>query len=374
MNILIFSGNYPSQRASQKGVFLYNLVQEFVRQGHDVMVIAPEKYSFNRGIKEDYGTELAKVIRPVGFSFSNKKIGFIDTGKLTRYFTTRTARKAIKDLDFKPDVVYCHFLISALTYLRAVPNTKIPVYLASGESGGWIKNILSGWEDEFKETYLEKIKGIIAVSPHLKQEWMELGYPESNIILEPNGADLDRFKPQNKKELRRKHNLPLNKKILIFVGQFIKRKGVKLIEKALDAVDDEVRAVFLGKGPLQLSHPKIIYSGPVPNKEVAEYMAASDIFVMPTLSEGSSNVIVEAMASGLPIVSSDIPEIKAQCAPEFSILVNPKSVEEISKALNAVLQDDDRREKMGKAARKASRKFDISKRAERILKFIQEHE
>src|SRR5690606_40325536 len=77
-------------------------------------------------------------------------------------------------------------------------------------------------------------------------------------------------------------------------------------------------------------------------------MALADVFVLPTLHEGSSNVIIEAMASGLPIVSSDIPEIRVQCNDNYSILVNPNSVDEIAEALNKVLRNDDLRMRMSK--------------------------
>jgi teichuronic acid biosynthesis glycosyltransferase TuaC len=94
---------------------------------------------------------------------------------------------------------------------------------------------------------------------------------------------------------------------------------------------------------------------------------------LPTQHEGSSNVIVEAMASGLPIVSSDLPEIRVQCKQEYATLVDPMSVDDIANALNTILSNDNLREKMSQSALKASKRFDINQRAQRILQFINQN-
>lgn len=370
MKILVYSSNYPSPETPQIGTFVYRLIQEFVKTGNEVVVISPQKYHFKKPIKKDYGDEFAKIIRPKRLSFSNKKIGFLDTYALTQYFEAISSRKTINQLDFMPDVIYCHFLTSMIGYVNAKPDSKIPIVLASGESGGWIKEIKAHYSDKTFNKYLSKIAGIIAVSPQLKDEWVSFGFPESKIIVEPNGADLNLFKPGNKTELRIKHHIPPDKKILLFVGQFNERKGVKRIEEALDYVNDDCLAIFLGKGSLELNHSKILLAKAVPHETVSEFMALADVFVMPTLSEGSSNVIVEAMASGLPIVSSDIPEIKVQCTNDFSILVNPRSVSEIAGALNKILENDELRKNMSKNALTYSKKFDVKERANRILHFL----
>lgn len=369
MNILVYSNNYPSPQSPQSGTFVYRLVQEFAKQNNEVTVVAVENFKFgssNNG--KSYGAELAKVIRPKTVTFSDKKIGFIDTFRLTSFSIALSSRKAIRRLDQKPDIIYCHFLTSALHFLTAFPKNDIPVFLAVGESYK-LENIKRHYSDKKFSEYINKITGFVAVSSLLKKELLDFGIDENKIIVEPNGTDLSLFKERDRKAMKIKYNVPVAKKVVLFVGFFGERKGVEKVVSALDFLGEDVVGVFLGKGE-QIKHPKVLFSGPVPHQTVAEYMSVADVFVLPTLSEGSSNVIVEAMASGLPIVSSNIPEIKEQCFPEFSILVNPHSVEEIANALNLILTDDTLRAKMSVQARRYAEKSSLTKRAERILSFI----
>lgn len=368
MNILVISSNYPSPTAPQLGTFVYKLIQQFA-ETNNVVVISPQKYKLRNKKETFYGDEKAMVYRPKKLSFSNKRIGKLNTFHWSSYSQSRAIKKAFQKIDFIPDVIYCHFIISAINYLKAFPDSKIPVYVAVGEYHN-IDVVRSNYSETTYQNFLNKIKGFIAVSPMVRDKLLSLGVSSSKIIVAPNGTDLSKFKPRDKKELRDKYGLPLDKKILLFVGRFIENKGPLRVQEALNSLDDDVVAIFIGKGVQQPSHPKIIFSGSVEHHIVADYMALADVFVLPTLHEGSSNVIIEAMASGLPIVSSDIPEIRVQCKPEYSILVNPMEVDEIAGALNKVLRNNDLRMRMSKQAYEASKSFDLKQRAKLILQFI----
>lgn len=371
MNILVIASTYPSPYFPQVGTFVYKLIQKFVEQNNRVTVISPQSYTFKKNNRAFYGNEKATVLRPKKLSFSNKKIGFINTYLWTSYFQARAIKRAMNAVGYSPDVVYCHFISTALHYYRAFPDSSIPVYIAVGEYRN-IDKIRKFYNSQYYIDILNKVSGFIAVSPYVEEKLLDLGIPQSKIIVEPNATDLDKFKPRNKNFLRKKYNLPLNKKILIFVGRFLDQKGPLRVQAALDFLSDDVAAIFIGKGNQNLSHPKILFCGAVKHDIVADYLALSDVFVLPTLHEGSSNVIIEAMASGLPIVSSDIPEIRLQCQQEYSILVDPMEVEKIADALNKVLSNDNFRREMSVMAIEESKKYDIKRRAERILKFIKQ--
>ena len=115
----------------------------------------------------------------------------------------------------------------------------------------------------------------------------------------------------------------------------------------------------------------IFFKNSVTSKEVPELLSAADLFVLPTWHEGSCNAIVEAMACGLPIVSSDIPEIQVQCNSSFSILVNPHNVNDIERAITSIISNKERRVEMSKNALQHSKNFEIGERALSILHFIQ---
>ena len=89
------------------------------------------------------------------------------------------------------------------------------------------------------------------------------------------------------------------------------------------------------------------------------------------LDLSTARAIVEAMACGLPIISSDIPEIHFQCDPSFSILVDPMDEKAIENAIQSILVDKDKRTEMSKNALEYSKNFEIGERAFSILNFIQ---
>lgn len=370
MNIIVVSSNYPSAQAPQKGTFVYKLIQQFVEQDNQVVVVSPQSFTWKKKELSGYGIEKANVLRPTKFSFSNRKIGPWNTFHLTVYFQVRAIKRAIKTIKIKPDVVYCHFITSAITYLKAFPYSDLPVYVAVGEYHNIdvVRNYFSIKEYDF---FLSKIKGFVAVSPQVEKKLCDLGVPQSKIMVAPNATDLDIFKPRKKELIRKNLGLPINKNIVLFVGRFIENKGPLRVQAAISKLPEDVVAVFIGKGPQTPNHKKIIFAGTVQHDQVAHYMAAADLFVLPTLHEGSSNVIVEAMASGLPIISSKIPEIETQCNPDFSILIDPYDINQIYESINSVLSNPLKQRQMSQAALEHSKSFDIQKRCRRILNFIQ---
>lgn len=372
MKVLVISSNYPTPQFPQRGTFVYKLVQEFAKKGHDITVISPQKKEFFKTENyQNYGEEKATVFTPTYWSFSNKKFLKWNTYSLSNYFQSRAIKKAINNNKPSSDIIYCHFIGSALSYLKAFPTSSTPVFVAVGE----YKNIDIVRSYYKKSTYnqlINKISGFIAVSPQVKTKLKAIGVSEHKIIVESNATDLSLFKPLNKKLLRKKYNFPVDKKLILFVGRFLENKGPLRVLKALDLLPHKnVMGVFIGKGPQVIEGEKVLFSGPILHDQIPEMMSMADIFILPSQHEGSSNVIVEAMACGLPIISSDIPEIRVQCDSSFSILVDPNDVNEIKNALQNLIDNDALREGMGLKALENSKKFDLSERASRILKFIQ---
>ena len=121
---------------------------------------------------------------------------------------------------------------------------------------------------------------------------------------------------------------------LIVVGDGKERQDLENLTKALSLGDS------------------VTFVGRVPNEKVPEYMAAADIFVLPSLSEGLPVVILEAMASGLPLISTKItglPEIIHEG--ENGFLVQPKNPVEITQKLILLLSDDEQRKRLSENSR-----------------------
>lgn len=109
---------------------------------------------------------------------------------------------------------------------------------------------------------------------------------------------------------------------MAFVGHFNERKGSLRLSEALKEIKD-IKSIFIGRGPEVPDCPGILYCGSVKHNKVPEYLNASDVFVLPTLTEGCCNAIIEAMARGLPIVSSNLTCNDGILNESNSIRINP---------------------------------------------------
>ena len=105
--------------------------------------------------------------------------------------------------------------------------------------------------------------------------------------------------------------------------------------------------------------------------ELITYLNASDMFVLPTLAEGSCNAIVEAMGCGLPIISSDREFNMNILDDSCAILVDPTDIGQIREAIRTLAVDPVLRKQKATAALEKAQRLDIMKRARRILDFME---
>lgn len=158
-------------------------------------------------------------------------------------------------------------------------------------------------------------KKIVAVSQMVKDDIIKLyDVPADDIIVNHNGVDINKFHPKNKDKfsavIRKKHCLTKDDYVLLFLGTGFKRKGLKYVLSALKSVDN-AKLMIVGKGDIEKFKSKAEelsvldrcrFIGPV--REVEKYYAAADIFVFPSTYDPCANVTLEAMASGLPIITT----------------------------------------------------------------------
>ena len=132
-----------------------------------------------------------------------------------------------------------------------------------------------------------------------------------------------------------------------------------------------VYSVFMGQPMDELPSCKhILYQGPVKHASIADYLNAADIFVLPTLHEGCCNAIIEAMACGLPVVSSNLPFNWDILNEENSILVSPKNVEEVRLAILSLMNDKTKRSRLSNGALNTASSLSINDRVIKIMSFV----
>jgi len=370
MKILVISNNYPSLEYPTRGVFVYNLIQEFCKLGHKVTVISPKSISITKAFqkKKSYGVENCMVHRPISFSASSIQLGSFNTSRVAELGQIAGIRRTIKKYNIEFDFVYSHFMVNGIIAVHALNSYNKPIFVAIGESD--LESTIKRYSEKYFEESIKRLDGFIAVSNKLRKQLVGYGISKSKIFMKPNAVDLTKFYKRDKEEMRKKYGLPKNRKLVAFVGRFMTHKGPL---RVLNAIKDltNVGALFIGSGPQEPHGSSVVFKESVPSYQIPELLSAADIFVLPTQREGSCNAIAEAIACGLPIVSSNIPEVVDQCNPSFSILVDPLDINALKTAIDSILSNERRSTEMSKNALKYSKNFEIGERASSILNFIE---
>ena len=160
----------------------------------------------------------------------------------------------------------------------------------------------------------------------------------------PIGIDLSLYRdlPQ-KAEARRRLGLPDDAGVVLFVGGLWEAKGVLVLCDALRRLGrPDLLGLFVGDGPLRgtiSERPGVRSVGSVRHENVAMFLRAADLLVLPSYSEGMPTVIVEAGAAGLPVVASEVGGVGEILGEERGYLVPAGDVERLAAGIADVLKD-----------------------------------
>ncbi|MDA1335153.1 MAG: glycosyltransferase family 4 protein [bacterium] len=180
----------------------------------------------------------------------------------------------------------------------------------------------------------------------------------ARVRVVPNWINIKRFASWygKKEKARDELGLDQNKKIVLFLHHLSKRKGADKIEPTAKLLEEnkDIEVVVVGTGPMdgRIKGPNITLIGSVAQNEVPRYLAAADIFFMPSEEEGFPNVLLEAMVLGIPIVASDIGGVREIVSPwlrDYVSLQDPaifaKNIKKLIKepALIKTISEEERR-------------------------------
>lgn len=383
-HICIISIGYPTND-NPVFTFVDQLVCALSDLGLKCTVISPQSItkSFIRRIPQNptLWSKMTKnntriqVYQPKFISLSDIKIFGFELGEiLSELLFERAVKKAFKLIKEKPTIMYGHFWSCGLIAAKIARKEMLSTYVACGE--GELK-IRKGFVSNNEET-LSYINGVISVSSENKNDSIKLGLAkEEKIIVIPNGIDQSRFYKINKSVAREALGYSENDFIVAYTGWFSERKGSIRVSNALNRLGD-VKSIFIGSEEdtnTQEYTPNcegILFCGRLPHQDIVKYLNCADVFVLPTLAEGCCNSIIEAMACGLPIISSNLPCNDDILNENNSIRINPQSDEEIAKAIAYLRDNSEERERMSEASLSAAGALSIEKRAISIFNYIME--
>jgi phosphatidylinositol alpha-mannosyltransferase len=324
-----------------------HLTAQFSGMGHEVRVLAPATKTTNTLLEEHVFYGMGKTA-PVPINGSIARLAIDPT-------LSWKVRNILKQENF--DILHIHEPLVpglSLTALRFSNTITVGTFHAfSHPKVASTQYLAYASASPFLRPYFRRLAGRIAVSTAASQ-FASHYFPADYRII-PNGVDLNRFNSQV---------LPLpqfmdGKQNILFVGRFERRKGAKFLLRAIPQIRAQhpnTRFIFVGEGKLrpglqrvvrQHAWEDVIFTGYIADSELPRYFASAHVFCAPaTGGESLGIVLLEAMASGIPVVASDIPGYATVITPGIDGLLSaPRDSAELTQAISTLLKSESLRQK-----------------------------
>lgn len=271
--------------------------------------------------------------------------------------------------NFKFDIIDSHFAYpDGFGAVLLGKLFRIPVTITIR---GTIKKLLNYPLIKFQIIYaLKNAVKIFAVCNDLKSVAVSLGVSNNKVEVIPNGIDIEKFKPIDKLTARKELGIAADKKILISVGGLVERKGFHRVLSVLPQVKQaipDIMYVMVGGpsvegnyGPVLMRMVKelslrdyVMFAGQQLHDNLYKWFSASDIFCLATSNEGWANVFLEAMACGLPVVTTRVGgNEEVVSSDDYGMLFELEDKDGMAHAIIKSVQKEWNREKIINYARK----------------------
>lgn len=302
MKVLVFTHMYPSQQHPEHGIFVQQQVASLQREGVDVDVLHID-------------TKKSKWLYPWSFVPLVKQV-----------------------LTHRYDLVHAHYVLAGVV---ARIQFRYPLVLTHhGPEAFW------GWQAPLCRSMSRLVDRTIVVTEQIKAS---IGLDSSVVI--PCGVDFELFKPLDQRWSREQLGLPKDKRLVLFVGRYPERR------KRFDIVQNAVDHLKVGGMDVEL-----VVSYKEPYEKVPLYMNACDVLVLPSEHEGSPQVVKEAMACNLPVVSVDVGDVPDVLAGVEGCYVCHRDPVSIAEKVKLILEQRNRTN-----GRDKTQRYELSSIAKRII-------
>jgi len=381
LDLLFLTQTYPRFEEDTAGPFLRDLARALVRGGDRVTVLVPH----GEGLAAEGGGD-GQGVEVVPFRYAPAAWEVLGYGRtlaadervrgkaaLVAPLYALAARRAVGKLLARRrfDLVHAHFLVPNGVALAG----RWPAALAIGLHGSDVFLAEKPGARTLARFALGRAALLTGCSPELVERVCALGFPAERSRVIPYGVDVRAFTPDTPDRAagaawRARLGIPTAAPLLLGVGRMATKKGFQILVEALPALfaaRPDVHVVLAGGGDLlhalqAASAPwsdRVHFPGAVLRDTLPDLYRAADLFVLPAVHDGKGNVdglpnvILEAMASGLPVVASGISGIPLAVEPERTgLLVPERDATALGAALLSLLADPERARAMGERGRR----------------------
>ena len=300
MRIGIVSETYPPE-INGVALTVHSLAAGLAARGHSVDLIRPRQ---SQSHDDEPGIDVLSMRSGALPRYPGLRFGLPAGRKLSRHWR-----------DHRPDAVYIATEGPlGWSAIRTAKRMGIPVssgfhtrfdHYADHYGVGFLAPLVRGYLRRFHQ----RAVATLVPTDALSQELQRMGI--SNARMLRRAVDTQLFHPDKRDNaLRRSWGVDATTPVALYVGRIAAEKNLELAVQAFAAIRQQnpnARYVWVGDGParasLQQAHPDFIFAGTQRGEALASHFASADLFVFPSLSETFGNVILEALAAGLPVVA-----------------------------------------------------------------------
>ena len=372
----IANARIPTEKAH--GWQICRMCAELARQGALVELVVPSRNTGGQDAFEYYGLD------------KNFLINYLKTPDVLKL------EKFDKILPVKAIYLLALFFLFKLVFFKAgkdaVIYTRNPeiawLFGLKGRKVFYDAHSWPGSKTGIFKFLLRRARGVVCNSQGTAEEFKKNGF--ANILTAPNAVDLEKFAvAMDKQELRKKLDLPEDKKIIMYVGHLYEWKGADVIMEAAERLKDisEYLFVLVGGTDKDIAKYKniartknlhnVVFAGHKPPGQMPAYMRSADLLLLPNVpatpeSERYTSPIklFEYMASRRLVLASDLPSLKEILNENNSVLFRAGDAEDFAAKIDEILKNPDKYRDLIEQAFRDVQEHTWEKRAKKVLSFI----
>ena len=366
LRIAVATHFFPSSSQPLRGQPIYQITKALSKMA-DVRVFCV-----------DFAYPRCKFLRPRSFLHRNAEASHTVPGVKVEYLHYPTLPVVTRLLNgyncgrvllprlrkFCPDLVIGYNVYpDGYGVVSAARELGIPVII--GAIGSDVLRVPSYFVGRLTEQTLRRASFVLTVSDDLRDRVLQWGISQNKCQTIHNGCDFDIFKPASREAVRNELSIDPNAELIVFVGRFVPLKGLRELFEAAATLSKSrarIQVVCIGEGPMdrelrsRASQPDIkghvTFVGGASPGEIARWLAASDVFCLPSHSEGCPNVVIEALSCGRPVVASNVGGIPELLNSRCGILVPPKDAQLLAQGLSQALDHPWNQEEIANSSRR----------------------
>lgn len=349
MNVLFLSSEFPSPVDPLRAVFNRDMIRGLASR-HRVNVVCP--VAWTEALRGRHPHPLPESVETNSAIYPRyyfpPRVALHQRGAWMWWSLHRTLSRATRE--HKPDVVLSYWAHpDGEVALRLARRLGVPVALMVGGS-----DVLVLTKDPRRrariEAVLRGVDAVITIGKKLGDRVVGMGVPASRVTSAMRPVDTQRFHPGDRTVARRRLGLPADHAVLLWVGRLVPVKDVGTLLRAVALLREPYPSLIFcvgGEGPdaaklMTLGEklgigPLVRWLGAVPHDDLPDWYRAADVTVLPSLSEGVPNVLLESIACGTPFVASHVGSIPEIADDACDRLVPPGDVSALTTAIAELL-------------------------------------